>query len=696
MQDRSEASSSQHRNPLPTLAPRASRTTSSRGRPNSITGRPGRLSHRSRAGCWTCRGRKVKCDEVHPRCGPCSRLNRDCDWEHRWNFTDATPSTQVRYTNVTTTGNHIWDPEARSDSNSSPRPHQTDNLPPFARLTTDEDRERKAEGRRPGTYSVIATPDSFADLPEYVSSTSPVRRRPSVQSGSASLGSSFSSDPDTVVLERFEETPAQTPLSYPTSSPTRRPSVPEAFHRLSITSPPTLSSLTYAMAPLDRGPSAADEHLLTRFRQYIARRLTQPNVASLVHSSPHESSLSDLFEIEAARFKPLHHAICALSALNLSYRGRCSMEEALQHYQDALSIVATPTSPDDLHSDGVFLRHFLLFIYDICVPIETDGTSDVMWVQHLNHLRSIAIIRHQRLGREPHGYLLWSICELDTYACLLGGGSCEFVRPIAQQNMLPSLDQQLPRGTTLSSGTYLKYEDDAFSAIQRLDEGVLLHTVKVAELAYQCRQEAAALTGGMSPTKHARWQANVSRLQNELLNFWARSYPEFLSPESPHAGQHLSNEVRYVFEHAYVLYQAAVIYSRTSMFPAQRTIPMANQSEVHADTERRCVSVLALASSHLSNGEQVGGTLMAQRHFVFPIFMAGVATTQPDVKIQAIDVIKVMETGGIGQNTYRTRQLLLAVCEEQRRVASIGGRMEQVDWLLLAKEKGFNLVNCGL
>ena len=81
---------------------------------------------------------------------------------------------------------------------------------------------------------------------------------------------------------------------------------------------------------------------------------------------------------------------------------------------------------------------------------------------------------------------------------------------------------------------------------------------------------------------------------------------------------------------------------------------------------------------------------------IFPLFLAGVASTQPDAKIQAIDIMKAIVSGGIGQNTFRTRQLLAAVCEEQRRVVNSGGRMEHVDWLEVARERGLSVVNCGL
>ncbi|PVH84865.1 hypothetical protein DL98DRAFT_410525 [Cadophora sp. DSE1049] len=42
-----------------------------------------RHAPRSRAGCWTCREKKVKCDESRPSCSRCVRLQRDCDYVPR-------------------------------------------------------------------------------------------------------------------------------------------------------------------------------------------------------------------------------------------------------------------------------------------------------------------------------------------------------------------------------------------------------------------------------------------------------------------------------------------------------------------------------------------------------------------------------------------------------------------------------------
>ena len=133
-----------------------------------------------------------------------------------------------------------------------------------------------------------------------------------------------------------------------------------------------------------------------------------------------------------------------------------------------------------------------------------------------------------------------------------------------------------------------------------------------------------------------------------------------------------------------------MIYSRTSMFVRQRSVPIANHQAILADTERRIMSIIALAAAQLEARQ------LDRRHVVFPLFMAGFATTQPDIKIQALDIIKAYEGTGIGQNTYTTRRLLTAVYEEQRRVVDAGGRLEDVDWLRVARERSLMVVNCGL
>ncbi|KAF5231653.1 hypothetical protein FANTH_13321 [Fusarium anthophilum] len=51
---------------------------------NAISPTPlGRSAPRSRSGCWTCRTKKVKCDEMRPVCRRCLRLKLSCDYAPR-------------------------------------------------------------------------------------------------------------------------------------------------------------------------------------------------------------------------------------------------------------------------------------------------------------------------------------------------------------------------------------------------------------------------------------------------------------------------------------------------------------------------------------------------------------------------------------------------------------------------------------
>lgn len=221
----------------------------------------------------------------------------------------------------------------------------------------------------------------------------------------------------------------------------------------------------------------------------------------------------------------------------------------MQHYHQALSAQTTASSPDELLSGGVFLRHFLLFIYDICIPMRDDSGDTDMWTIHLSHLQRIATLRYERFGYEPHAYLLWCICELDMYACLLGSGNCNFVRTILQHNMLPPLDQQLPLVVASLLGTYLANETSTFPDILALNQAIVIQTAKLAQIAQTYRNEAMD-SDKISPGTTARWQAGVSQLQNELNAFWTQTYPQYLDSEDPRAaGEELPSRVRYVFEH---------------------------------------------------------------------------------------------------------------------------------------------------
>lgn len=252
--------------------------------------------------------------------------------------------------------------------------------------------------------------------------------------------------------------------------------------------------------------------------------------------------------MDALTIAQLHHAICALSALNLSYHGQATLEEAIEHYDRALSAHTPTSSTGDLLSDGVFLRHYLLFIYDICMPTDATNTGSGMWVDHLKQLVRLTQARIARFGKEPHAFIMWSIGAFDAYACLMGNGNCDYFRVFLEQQTLPTIGAALPSPPPRHGSPTWQEEAHTYPAVMNLMRGVLIHTSKISQVAQQFRREAAE-GPTVSPGRCARWQAQVFQLQNELGNFWMQAYPDFLEKDSPMAGQSLDIRMRYVFEH---------------------------------------------------------------------------------------------------------------------------------------------------
>lgn len=389
----------------------------------------------------------------------------------------------------------------------------------------------------------------------------------------------------------------------------------------------------------------------------------------------------------------------------------------MQHYHQAISSAVTPTNASDLLSDGVFLRHFLLLLYDISAPMSTANDGADMWVEHLKRLCRLATLRHAGTRHEPLGYIIWSICELDMYACAMGSGSCEFLDTMLHRHMLPPLYQQIPDPGLPTRRPFLAGEEHLFPKILALNEGVVVRFAKLAQSARNLRMQASSLgTGPPSHSMCAQWQANVSQMQAGLSAFWLCSCPDFVNPETPIANVALPARVQFMYEQvsvgvttrhekeprlnfnhqAFALYQTAILYSRTSMFPGQRLMGLSNHSALNADTDHRCASILTLAANLLRDQDRYPD-LPPRHRMVFPIFIAGVTTASANAQRQALTMMYDHEAhGGIGQNTHQIRLLLAAVQDEQRRAMARGQAMEGVEWPRVARDRGLNVVNCGL
>lgn len=134
-------------------------------------------------------------------------------------------------------------------------------------------------------------------------------------------------------------------------------------------------------------------------------------------------------------------------------------------------------------------------------------------------------------------------------------------------------------------------------------------------------------------------------------------------------------------------FNASLIYLNTSMYPGQ---PAHNSPDIRNDVEHLCANVLSLATAVVDSHNY------DQHHIVFPTFLAGYATHDADKKVHAINILGAMEGTGISRNATRSRELLVAVCEEQSSRVMNGACPEEVDWISLAKSRGLGVVNFGL
>ena len=200
-----------------------------------------------------------------------------------------------------------------------------DFLPPFSTLTNDEDRERKAEFRPPGSYNVIVTPSSLALLEEYKAGQG--EEKTPVTAGSKSSKTSSRDlaspdleanvitfkDPDTVMLRVFEDSTKK--LASPGSPSSRfmlssastmtSPSSGHYFQRTDMFMLPSQSTPpppTFEIKPQDN----RDWPLVYHYRNILSRHLFHVHRGSITPPlAPNAFFTQELFERTVDGFPPV-------------------------------------------------------------------------------------------------------------------------------------------------------------------------------------------------------------------------------------------------------------------------------------------------------------------------------------------------------------------------------------------------------
>ncbi|KAK2738267.1 hypothetical protein FQN57_007130 [Myotisia sp. PD_48] len=703
-----------HSLPLPNIAPKNGFSTAASGGMQWKLDTPKlkmpsrvRLPPRSKTGCWTCRARKVKCDEGHPKCGQCTRLGHVCDYNPRLSFRDDTLKTVERMHDVSIIGNAVWDSNTSTPAPSSPSSSTgEDSLPPFASLTNDIEREMKAECYTPGTYHVVVNPNSFANSPSYaedtdedvsLASSGDIKKSMSQIGHSSTLGSRESSkvdDPNVVILAKFEESWALTSNNWKTihsqSSPptsTPRSKSPEEF---SNSKSQDSNKLRYPILLQSVG-RVEDARLLFHFRKVVWTHLVQAGSGDesiATSSSSNTFSGAEIFEGEATRFRPLFHAMMAVSALSLTRQDHAKSIDSLQHYQQTLPFLQTSMrSHQDLSSDGVFLTHFLLLIYEIAAA-EPGGSN--LWSHHMERLLQICYMRRTILQKEPFPFVIWWICNIDMYALFSGAGTGEFARALMASNMIPGPKFQLyPVG---SDGNSIIYpgEESTLPVMLQLSHDIFIQAVNLGLLASEYRRDITPqefsdgslgyCTSIVNPDMGKRLQ----EIRRRLIRIWNSAHVTLFEQRI----NQLPRRPKEIFQQCTTLLHSCLIYSYTSMWPNQ----LVESGGTSAPEIQQHVSPILTIASDIINAERFD-----LRFIVFPIFMAGVTSSSPTQKMIALDLLSRLEGHeAVGRNLSATRHVLQTVYRQQTNGYMRCGHALHVNWTEIMRGLGLQMVNFGL
>lgn len=281
--------------------------------------------------------------------------------------------------------------------------------------------------------------------------------------------------------------------------------------------------------------------------------------------------------------------------------------------------------------------------------------------------------------------MVWWICNIDLDALFSGAGSGEYVGWMLNGDLIPPPSFHLyPLGADGSSVLYAE-EVDLLPTILQLDYEVTILSVQLALLAYEFRHD------NTFPLLDLNQKAQVTRIrQSRIFELQEALRQLWVTPTVTIVGSNidaLPDRARQLYEHAATLYRASIIYSHTSMWPGQRI-----ETSPDYDTEIAVASNQLLLMTRKALAEERTDC----RYLVFPVFMAGFATTDGAHRMHALDLLRALEKTSIGRNTTATRKALAAVYEKQNERFMNTGQSLDVDWMEVMAEHGLTIVNFGL
>jgi hypothetical protein len=261
-----------------------------------------------------------------------------------------------------------------------------------------------------------------------------------------------------------------------------------------------------------------------------------------------------------------------------------------------------------------------------------------------------------------------------------------------QNDMIPPPSFHLyPLGADGSSVVYAE-EVETLPTVLQLNYEVTLLAVRLGLLAQEFRKDVIInrIVDGITPQQHhydvKLRRSRVSELQDATRHLWGSPAITALFSKLLHSND-VPQRSKKVFESAYMLHLACLVYSHTSMWPTQRH----DLGPEYDDEIAHAVSQIINTAERIIDSNR-----LELRFIVFPLFIAGYASIDGNQKMIALDLIQRTEESSIGGNTIVTRRALQVVYERQTSQFMNIGHSLGVCWKDVMVEQGLQVVNFGL
>ena len=123
------------------------------------------------------------------------------------------------------------------------------------------------------------------------------------------------------------------------------------------------------------------------------------------------------------------------------------------------------------------------------------------------------------------------------------------------------------------------------------------------------------------------------------------------------------------------------------MWPSQR---LDTSAEYNIEIANSVAEILYTASNIVNQARY------ELRFIVFPLFMAGFASSDGTQKMMAMELISSMDKESIGSNTQATQNALGMIYERQTQAFMHTGHSLDVDWADIMVGQGLQVINWGL